>query len=493
MKDDTGCRLDEFTAISADEADFQFGKTAGVMSAIVRHPRSVSQAVLASPPAHPINNSSASAINSTSVSRIYRYSSGAWGVTGTRSVVTDANGAAVSKQTGVTSDFETIMWGPRFGAIGGDATNQFVEVGFALAAGASQARIHIKVDDVLYTVLPEDITHTSAAVALTGGTAYSLQLPLLAGETKIFEVLGSRWRINYVRVPTATVLFPVNDSRYRITCFGASFVASDYSWVQTIGRLAGAEVFQCGVAGTGFLNPGDTGNISSDGGVYNTAARWNKLVATQPDLVILECSGNDSAYPSAGNFPALRDAKIAWLDQYATRLPNTRLIVIDTPPRGYTDSIADKTAINLASTRAAINARPNINIIGYHDYIGTIPSTPLYSTFVGSGVSVGTRTIASGAIWECVNTVLPPDGGSQTGAPTTLNTRDWRMFGWYTGTGRVGATVGNGNRDFLMGAGLDETHPVPIGYRAEATVMWPDILADIVRDQRVPALARATG
>lgn len=478
--------LDPAPGYSKPTSDARFARTGGVTNARIQRSRVVSQAVAASVPSHPVITGSSSAINSTSASRIYRYASGAFTLSQTASPITDAAGAVFSKQTGVSSNYEGIMWGPRFGAIGGDATNQFVEVGFAPLSGDTSQAIHIKSDDVLYTLTPEQIAVAGTAPAMV------VQLPLPVGETKIFEALGSGWKINYVRVPTASVIFPVNDKRFRIACKGASFVASETSWVNTLGRLTGAEVFQCGVAGTGFLNPGDTSKITTDGGVYNTPARWAGLVATNPDLVILECSGNDSNYPEVtpfvapGNFAALRDAKIAWLDQFASRLPNTRLIVLDCPPRGYTDSIADKTAINLASTRAAINARPNMkNIIGYHDYVGTIVGIQQYAGGTGISFAVGDRRISSGAVWECV-TAVPAD------APTTLNTKDWRMFGWYTGTGRIGAPVGNGTRDALLGEGTDETHPSPLGYVAQGTVTYPDILADLERDTWVGVLPRAT-
>lgn len=471
MRDADGRRLDSKRVAFADET----ATVGGVSNARVSLPRSVATDVFGSAPSHPVILDSSSALVTNTNARIFRYSSGAWKMTGSRSPKTDGNGALYSKQTGCSSDYETVQWGCEFTAIGGDATNQFVEVGFALMSGVSTARLQIEENGKRYSTTIEDVT------GLTGGSAYVLQLPLTSGTVKTFRVLGSRWRINYIRAPFKSIIQPVAPERFRIAVFGASFVADDYSWVQTLGRLTGAEVFQCGQAGSGIMNPGG-GNTQSDAGVYNTTSRITGLAATNPDVIVIEMSGNDRSYVTdLTSFNTYVTAVKTFLAAINTALPGRPIIVCDVPPRGYTDTIANDTAWLLAGTRKAINESPTVNVVGYHDYLGTIVNTPTYTT--GAAYAVGDRVVTLGAVWECTATVAS--------APSTFNTAFWRLFGWYTGTGRIGATTGNGTRDVLMGEGSDLTHPSAFGYITEGTVQTPDIQADIARNARVGTLTRA--
>lgn len=445
-----------------DSLDSKFATTSGVSEA-----RLGVQVipVAASPASHQVILDSSSAISATG--RIYRYASGAWELTGTRVPFTDANGAVYSRQTAITTNYETIQWGAKFGVVIGDNTNPVVEMGFAMLSGITVARIHAKVNGEWLTKDPEEFTVTSSP------HVYQITLPLGAHTVEIYH---TRARINYLRLPNLCSVFPVAQSAYRIACYGASFVANDYSWVNKIRKLSGAETFQCGVAGSGYLSaPVTTGDTTM---YYINSARLDALEATDPDVVVLENSGNDNG----SSYSSLVTAKLAWLDEFESRMPGKRIIILDAPPRGYTDSMTNNMAANLASTRAAINARPNMNIIGYHDFVGTLSDMIAYTS--GANYAVGDRKIYIGAIWECKTAI--------TTAPATLNTRDWKMFGWYTGTGRIGSPTGNGTRDVLMGSGSDDTHPDPIGYDTMGQAYWSAIQSDIARDQRVATLTHST-
>ncbi|MBA5846172.1 hypothetical protein [Gordonia amicalis] len=125
-----------------------------------------------------------------------------------------------------------------------------------------------------------------------------------------------------------------------------------------------------------------------------------------------------------------------------------------------------------------------MNIIGYRDTIGTVIDTPQYSALVNTAGAVGQRAINIGAIWECT-TPIPS-------APSTFNTRDWKMFGYYTGTGTIGSPTGNGCRDGLVGEGVDVTHPKsPERYDVMGRFNTPFIIESIARNTRVPVLALA--
>lgn len=506
-------------------SDLKFARQGNVIQAVTRNPLIVADAIYPSPPSVDVALLTASTLASPIT---YRLSSGMWTLVGARQYGTDANGVVFAKTTGATTSYEVANWGAAFNVIGGG----LVEIAFVLIGSA--VRYQVEINDQLVTAQP--VTQTG----LTASTNYVLRIPLPTdGNVYKVRVIGTRWRIGSVRVNTTTAILPLVEPRYKIACFGASFAAQDAGWPVRLGRLAGAEMFQCAIAGSGFL--ADAGASLT----YGATARIDALVAANPDLIILETSGNDS---EGYTFAQMRDAKIAWFNQVAAALPAVRIVVTDVPPRGAGVASADYTARNLASTRAAINAVPNVNIIGYHDYIGVLNGTAAYTT--GAAYSVGTRVIYNGAVWECLATV--------SSAPSVMLTRDWKMFGSYTGTGcsgsrtvangvtnstttitsatmaftstdvgrfitgagiPAGATIasvtnsttavlsaaatatatgvsltinnqrGDGTRDSLLGP--DNLHPAEAGALALAYQYWPDVQVDITRDTRVGVLPNA--
>lgn len=64
-------------------------------------------------------------------------------------------------------------------------------------------------------------------------------------------------------------------------------------------------------------------------------------------------------------------------------------------------------------------------------------------------------------------------------APATLSTTNWKMFGNYSGLGKVGATTLDGTRDdFLSNDGV---HPSPAGHDALEQLFEVDIRRDLTR------------
>lgn len=428
-------------------------------------------------------------------SRLYRHASGAWSTCGTRTLKTDAAGAIFSRQSGITSDYEQGQWGARLGVVISDPAVRSVDICIAPLSGSNVVRIHTRANGVLLTDSPEEFTVIEGGTTVTANSASPLAYHLTFPQgTYELDVYLSQAKINYVRVPNGNAIFPVESQDYRIASLGASYVSDRYSHVTRFRRKLGAEVFQCGVAGSGVL----AAPASPDQAlVYSHPDRMNAWDATQAETTYVQMSGNDTA--DANNpwtFEQLRDAKIALFQLMNTRRPGHRIIVDDVPPRDYAASISDATAENLASTRAAINAVPEVNIIGYRDTIGILKGTPDYATLrttVGMGsVVAGQRVISIGAVWECRAGIV--GNGTATTLPAAMNTKDWYMFGYYTGTGTVGSPVGNGNRDFLMGAGgASDPHPTsPVGYGVMGDFTVNFVAECIERDQRVGILAHAT-
>jgi hypothetical protein len=444
----TAGKADAVDVYEKTAADSRFARQGGVFEALTKTFPVLTDTLHPAPPTVTIGLLTAS----TMVNPVtYRLASGAWTLVGTRKITLDANGTVTSKQTGDTASYEQCQWGAGFQLFNSDS----VELHFIV--GGSASRIQIEVDGQLCTAAPVTTS------GLTASSNYVVNLQFGSVATRKIRILGGRWRVGAIRVPKTAALLPLNEKRLKLAIFGASFVAADASWALRVGRLAGAELFQLGIPGSGFINDAAAG-LS-----YGATARLDGLQEAHPDVILVESSGNDSE----GNTQAtIQAAQLAWLNAVQARLPGVRIITQGVPPRSAGVTIADYTARNLRAFEAAINAT-TANVIGYHEYMGT--TVPLATYTTAAAYAVGARAVYNGAIFQCLTAIAS--------APAVLNTRDWKQFGIHTGLGYQGATAGDGTRDVLVGP--DNLHPTDAGHLALAALYWPDVQADLIRDTRV--------
>lgn len=163
---------------------------------------------------------------------------------------------------------------------------------------------------------------------------------------------------------------------YAIAIIGDSFVGGTgatsqlSSLTQTIGRILGAEVYQCGYGGSGYTNAGSFV-------AYGNTLRTTPMAAVLPDEIWFLGSTNDVG--SSGSVTAAA-AVIAWA-AYQAASPSSKLRVVGVQDASGTPS-AGNIANNTAIKAAAIAA-------GYSFFADTINENWIFGTG-NSGAPNGT-------------------------------------------------------------------------------------------------------
>lgn len=198
---------------------------------------------------------------------------------------------------------------------------------------------------------------------------------------------------------------------------------------------------------------------------YNEAVSIARIAAFDPDLIIVQGSINEVAADPA----TVTAAATALFDAYADAMPDVAIIATGAMPSGFTPGVTSPAYG--AAIKAAALAHPNV--IGYLDPLGDTDagSQPPTAT-VGGTYAEGALVTYLGAIWK------QSGAGSLTTASGTMpgiSTR-WLLLGvGFYGTGKVGATTGNGNRDVLVYS--DNAHPTAAGCDAISAWLSSALLA----------------
>jgi opacity protein-like surface antigen len=225
----------------------------------------------------------------------------------------------------------------------------------------------------------------------------------------------------------------VGDSFYG----GSSPSPTMRSMVGVAARALRVNALNNGVGGTGW---------KASATPFGQPARVAQTAAFKPDLIVFSGSVNDSGQSGLGT--AVTDT----LNAYAEACPRVPIIVFGIQPTSATTtiSLSMATANNQILTAAA--AHPSVirtfDMVGHGD--GVVPPEATISTQYVTGQKVRRQ----GAIYAFAN----PNGSNGPALPGASPI--WTPLTWaYSGTGNVGATTGDGSRDFLLGAIDDTTHP----------------------------------
>ncbi len=335
------------------------------------------------------------------------------------------------------------------------------------ARGTDTARFIILVDG-----LPTDTTPITPPGSTTAGVTYYMRLVWGSSKRRKITILAARisaW--GAFRFAVTANLQP-SPPRPLITIVGDSFNAgwttgNNTSSLQGIGvvlaRLLGVDVQLAAQPSTGYLVPSTTET-------FGDAARITKGTERKPELVMFMGSGNDLG---VSTLQAFTMAVQATYDAWATALPSVPFVVFGISPRDSTGTItSDIAARNNAIREVAIE---HSSVIAFHDTIG-IPTgaVPIAHSSIKSDYQPGDYVTYQGSVWQ-----LSPHIVGATPAGTIPGTSErWRLATWVmTGTGRVGATTGDGTRDVLLSS--DGTHPEPAGLIALAQRVEDAIRADL--------------
>lgn len=283
-------------------------------------------------------------------------------------------------------------------------------------------------------------------VTLTSGGIFFLRLTWAAVSQRRVTIRMRNAAPYDVSIPVTHTLSATDRRRPKVACVGASFTKENTpgvvggfneldSWTWGFQDMLGVEMFQCARGGTGYATTTP----------YNDTTRMDNLVKTNPDLIVVEGSGNDDGIAAA----TLTSAAASFYSACATRLPGVPIIVVGAQPNDAATVNGATRLANLNAVKAAADAAPNV--IAFIDPVGSVPTLPgAYTT--GASYAVGAKVLYKGAFYQARVAV--------TSAAATLDTQLWLRLSWLTGTGNSTTPAGDGNRDLFLS---NTAHPTPAG------------------------------
>lgn len=233
-----------------------------------------------------------------------------------------------------------------------------------------------------------------------------------------------------------------------------------------ISRALGWECFSVSFGGTGYCS---SGSFVTFGDPTRVAA----IAAANPEFIVFQGSVNDDAFTG----PQIQAAAAQCYAVYQRALPNAKLIVFGPQPSNAAATLTNVRQASIAAVKAAALAAPNV--IAFHDQVGTAggipPAAASFQTYPD-----GTLLTYLGSVWKVSN-----GGAAFTNGPHMPNADphySLQTYAYY-GTGQVGGTTGDGNRDVLVYS--DGVHPTQAGSFALAVRQLADIRADLIAYARL--------
>ncbi len=468
-------------------------------------PRFIPQLTMGTPPTVAM---SAANTNSLSSGRFWPAVTAQNGVSANTAVYgpfTYAGAAAIVQQTTYPGCvfFTNVSYGGTTNYGGGangqkfnHATTSFyfygLQFNIALVGNGVQARFALKVDDRYVSVAPVDVP-TSANFYyynVTFATAAWRRVEIIGDQNLLF---GGIW------TGVADAIMPCAVRGPRVVYVGDSFCEGSGA------TFPGSAIPQRVFENLGWNNyvasgVGGTGLLATFGTATNYRARFaSDVLPFSPDIVILQGSTNDSN----GGFTAGQMAAecIAAITALKAALPNVIPIITSSAGVNGPTGISNITWQHRAAMKAATLSSGGfwIDLLERPLPPGYVPLSHILASSPGIGVSSfqtgGTVPPAVGATYSFADgtrcliksvsgtaapyTVTVEAGGLQTAQGTGNVMTQVGDCPW-SGTGRVGATAGDGNSDVVVSN--DHVHPSQPGH---------DMIAQIIAEGVQAALQAA--
>lgn len=294
----------------------------------------------------------------------------------------------------------------------------------------------------------EPITAAPVSPPFTANTTYYTRITFGSAKRRRVEFWtqsNDSWVS--VRVPVAALVQPlpvvpsiafVGDSFFDGD--DATYTPKQLTMACIAGRALGVNFYVYAVGGTGYVAGSNN---------FGGAAR-RALIAGTPNLQLIVVSGSvndDGLNPGTAAAQAFSD--------YATDNPGVPVIVVGPQPSSSTATISAGRQSSIAQVKAAADAATNV--IAFLDIVGTAAGVP---SAWSSGTTYNTGDLVTylGSVWRASN-----GSASFSGAGSTPGSHPrWVLLtALYTGTGRVGTTIGDGTRDVYLYS--DAVHPITAG------------------------------
>lgn len=249
--------------------------------------------------------------------------------------------------------------------------------------------------------------------------------------------------------PTGSALVGPSPLGYRLTAMGDSITAGAAAdqggitafdaWPRWASARLGMDHENVAIGGTGYFAQSGVG--------AHFRNRIPDIVATNPDVLVVFGSYNDSG---TNTQTEIRDEAVYVLSQLEQQLPDTIIIAV-----GCWNSSSGPSA-NLVNADNAIKeaaATVGVPFISVQDPGGVRATTPGWAA--STAYAVGDLRVANGYVQKCIV--------AHTSTATFDQTK-WRATSFVNGTGKLGATTGDGNADlYIINDGV---HLTPTGAKA---------------------------
>lgn len=198
-------------------------------------------------------------------------------------------------------------------------------------------------------------------------------------------------------------------------------------------ELLGADILAASVGGSGYVA----------GTPFDNAGRLAGVAAFAPDVLVFWSGINDTF--NAGTYQA---RVLSTLQAYKAACPSASIVTVACVPTDATSTLSTNRRDCALAIAAATAAVGGVCIDG----VGFVEANGLPAAWnIGTSYTVGQFSTRRGAIFRCVI----PGSGQYTEPGRSAN---WVALGYpLTGTGRAGATTGDGSRDILLSN--DNVHP----------------------------------
>ena len=231
---------------------------------------------------------------------------------------------------------------------------------------------------------------------------------------------------------------------------GANGVGWNETWVRRAAMILNADFVNLGIGGSGYLK---NAGAAPD---YRTRLLTD-IVPLAPDVLVLEGSWNDGGSTSA----AVQAEAESCMSVLKANLPNTLLISAGPVVRSH---ILDTTLDGHdAAVRQAAQNQGWHGHISFRDPAWLKASTPAWAA--STVYAVGDCVLQNGFVQRCYTAHTSTASFDQT---------KFRSTALVSGTGRVGATAGDGNADLLISS--DNVHWSLEGHRVKARHIASEVL-----------------
>lgn len=321
-------------------------------------------------------------------------------------------------------------------------TGRYIEIYARALSGTTKYRIWAT-DPATGRVLPTTTEFISSATST--GQRYRIVIDFGSVGTRVMRYEPEEMYFGGVWIEPSGSVTRTAQRRARLgvmsdsTGAGANSIGPNAGWPHVAAHYLDMDCFNLSIGGSGYI------------AAPSFISRLQDVIDANLDYLVIAGGQNDKAHHST-------DAILAAASEFITAVqrncPTTRVILGGIHMQSDNN---DATGIPLEAGLKLLAAQKHIPFISQRDPMGLLETTQAWAP--STAYIDGSTVVYQGLVWVC--RVLHTSGGS-------WDKTKWRATSFLSGTGKVGATVGDGNADAFMGS--DGVHYSTAGHAAQG--LW---------------------